>query len=90
MYEKGFLHSKLMVFDDSLTLIGSVNFDSRSFEHNFEVEAFIYDHVVAERAIEIFVEDQRDSQVVSLREWVKRPIRLRFFESLMRLFAPLM
>ncbi|MEA4978370.1 MAG: cardiolipin synthase [Petrimonas sp.] len=90
MYEKGFLHSKLMVFDDSLTLIGSVNFDSRSFEHNFEVEAFIYDHEVAEKAIDIFVEDQRFSQIVSLREWMKRPKRLRFVESLMRLFAPLL
>ncbi|OPZ32236.1 MAG: Major cardiolipin synthase ClsA [Bacteroidetes bacterium ADurb.BinA174] len=89
-YEKGFLHSKLMVFDDSLTLIGSVNFDSRSFEHNFEVEAFIYDYNVAEEAIKIFVEDQRDSQIVSLREWIKRPKNVRFFESLMRLFAPLL
>ena len=90
MYEKGFLHSKLMVFDDSLTLIGSVNFDSRSFEHNFEVEAFIYDHDVAENAMDIIVEDQRFSQVVSLREWMRRPMRLRFIESLMRLFAPLL
>ncbi|MDD4537358.1 MAG: cardiolipin synthase, partial [Petrimonas sp.] len=90
MYEKGFLHSKLMVFDDSLTLIGSVNFDSRSFEHNFEVEAFIYDHDVAEKAMDIIVEDQRFSQVVSLREWMRRPMRLRFIESLMRLFAPLL
>ena len=90
MYEKGFLHSKLMVFDDSLTLIGSVNFDSRSFEHNFEVEAFIYDHDVAEKAIDIIVEDQRYSRVVSLREWMKRPMWHRFIESLMRLFAPLL
>lgn len=90
LYEKGFLHSKLMVFDDSLTLIGSVNFDFRSFEHNFEVESFIYDDEVAEKANAIFIEDQRHSQIVSLRNWVKRPVRVRFFESLMRLFAPLL
>ncbi|MDO5523687.1 MAG: cardiolipin synthase [Bacteroidia bacterium] len=90
LYEKGFLHSKMMVFDDSLTLIGSVNFDSRSFEHNFEVEAFIYDCNVAKKAIDIFVEDQRFSQIISSREWMKRPQVLRFFESLMRLFAPLL
>lgn len=90
LYEKGFLHSKMMIFDDSLTLIGSVNFDSRSFEHNFEVEAFIYDHDLAEKANAIFVDDQRFSQIISLREWMKRPRKLRFIESLMRLFAPLM
>lgn len=90
MYENGFLHSKMMIFDDSLTLIGSINFDFRSFEHNFEVESFIYDTEVAERAIAIFIEDQRDSQIISFRNWSKRSIKVRFFESLMRLFAPLL
>ena len=90
MYQKGFLHSKLMVFDDTLTLIGSVNFDSRSFEHNFEVEAFIYNHDLAKQANEIFVEDQRFSRVISLREWAKRPAKMRLFESFMRLFTPLL
>lgn len=90
MYQKGFLHSKLMVFDDTLTLIGSVNFDSRSFEHNFEVEAFIYNHDLAKQANEIFVEDQRFSRVISLREWAKRPAKKRLFESFMRLFTPLL
>jgi cardiolipin synthase len=88
-YRKGFLHSKMMVFDDSLTLLGSVNFDARSFEHNFEVEAFVYSDSVAERAKDIFVEDQRYSDAISLKEWLKRPLLRRFFESFMRLFAPL-
>ncbi len=90
MYKKGFLHSKLIIFDNSLTLIGSANFDSRSFEQNFEVEAFIYDSKVAEETIGIFSEDQRYSEAVSLKEWSKRPLLRRFLESLMRLFAPLL
>lgn len=89
-YQKGFLHSKLMVFDDCLTLIGSVNFDARSFEHNFEVQSFIYDDKVAAQAKEIFVEDQRCSKQVFYKEWIKRPIMKRFVESLVRLFAPLL
>lgn len=88
-YQKGFLHSKLMVFDDSLTLIGSVNFDSRSFEENFEVEGFIYDHGVAEEAIEIFLEDSKYAKELLLKDWLKRPRDKRFVESFMRLFAPL-
>jgi cardiolipin synthase len=90
LYHKGFLHSKLMIFDDSLTLIGSANFDTRSFEQNFEVEAFIYDAALAAEANTIFVEDQRYAEVVSLREWIKRPMLRRFAESLLRLFAPLL
>ena len=89
-YQKGFLHSKTMTFDRSLTLIGSANFDSRSFEQNFEVEAFIYDEKVTADANEIFVEDQRESEIVALKEWVKRPVTVRFLESIMRLFAPLL
>lgn len=90
LFRKGFLHSKMMVFDDSLTLLGSVNFDTRSFEQNFEVEAFVYDHATAEKAKNIFVQDQRYTRLLSLRAWKKRPITHRFFESLMRLFAPLL
>lgn len=89
MYEKGFLHSKLMVFDHSLTLLGSVNFDFRSFEHNFEVEAFVYSTEVAEETRAVFAEDQRFSEVILLREWMKRPKLHRFMESVIRLFAPL-
>ena len=89
-YYGGFLHSKMMIFDDSLTLIGSVNFDFRSFEHNFEVESFIYDQDLAKIAISVFVEDQRESKIITQRSWAKRPKTVRFFESLMRLFAPLL
>ncbi len=89
-YNDGFLHSKLMTFDNSLTLIGSVNFDFRSFEHNFEVESFIYNKQVATQAVEIFVNDQRGAELISLKTWQKRAVRIRFFESLMRIFAPLL
>lgn len=90
MYQKGFLHSKLMIFDGSLTLVGSANFDSRSFAQNFEVESFIYDRELGAQADNIFVEDQRFSEQISMREWSKRSVPERFIESLMRLFAPLL
>jgi cardiolipin synthase len=79
-----------MVFDGSLTLIGSANFDMRSFEQNFEIEAFMYDTQLAGEAMEIFTEDQRYCDLVSLREWKNRPMAKRFLESLLRLFAPLL
>ncbi len=89
-YQKGFLHSKLMVFDDSLTLLGSTNFDARSFEQNFEVEAFVYDEDTGAIAREIFIEDQRNCEQIALKEWLKRPKTLRFIESLARLLSPLL
>lgn len=89
-YKKGFLHSKLMVIDNTLTIIGSSNFDIRSFEQNLETEAFIYDEKLALQAKNIFIDDQRNAQQVLLKEWLCRPISKRFLESFMRLFTPLL
>ena len=63
-YQKGFLHSKLMVSDDSLSTVGSTNMDFRSFEHNFEINSFIYDTETALLMKEIFLQDQRDSVLI--------------------------
>lgn len=47
LYQKGFLHSKTLVCDDTLMSCGSTNIDFRSFERNFEVNAFVYDKEAA-------------------------------------------
>lgn len=90
LYQKGFLHSKLMVSDDFLTTIGSTNMDFRSFEHNFEANAFIYDEQVAMEAHEIFLTDQRDCKQITLKQWDKRPRRNKVVESFIRLMSPLL
>ena len=89
-YQKGFLHSKLMVSDDLLSTVGSTNMDFRSFEHNFEANAFIYDPETALQMREIFLQDQRDCQLISLKNWEKRPRLRKASESLVRLLAPLL
>lgn len=89
-YKKGFLHSKLMVSDDMLSTVGSTNLDFRSFEHNFEVNAFMYDMETALQMKEIFMLDQRESTQVFLKNWVKRPWPQKALESVVRLLAPLL
>lgn len=89
-YKKGFLHSKLMVSDDLLSTVGSANIDFRSFEHNFEVNAFMYDMETALHMKEIFLQDQRESTRILLKNWVKRPWRQKALESVVRLLAPLL
>jgi len=46
-YDKGFMHQKVMLIDDSAAVIGTVNFDNRSFRLNFEVSAVIADRSFA-------------------------------------------
>lgn len=89
-YQKGFLHSKLMVSDDMLSTVGSTNLDFRSFEHNFEVNAFMYDMETALQMKEIFMLDQRESTQVFLKNWVKRPWSQKASESVVRLLSPLL
>jgi cardiolipin synthase len=89
-YQRGFLHSKLMVSDDEVSTIGSTNVDFRSFEHNFEVNAFMYDHTSALMLKELFLSDQKDAELLSLKSWRMRPWYQKVVESVIRLFAPLL
>jgi cardiolipin synthase len=89
-YESGFLHAKVIIVDDAVTCVGSANMDFRSFEHNFEVNAYIYAEAFARRMRRIFEDDQTHSSFVSPSVWLRRPRRERFFESFCRLFSPLM
>lgn len=89
-FTAGFIHSKLMVIDDSLTITGSANMDVRSFEHNFEIDAFIYNDETALKAKEIFLDDLLSCDMIDLDTWNKRPRHKRFAESVLRLFTPLL
>ncbi|MEG1838867.1 MAG: cardiolipin synthase [Bacteroidaceae bacterium] len=89
-YQTGFLHSKLMVSDDMLSTVGSTNMDFRSFEHNFEVNAFMYDKQTALRMKEIFFRDQKECVQVMMKHWESRSLRRKALESIVRILAPLL
>lgn len=89
-YKPGFLHSKLLIIDDMLSVIGSANMDFRSFEHNFEINAFVYDREFASRMAAIFEDDLTHCHTVTPGEWFTRPRTRRVAESLMRVFSPLL
>lgn len=89
-YTPGFLHSKLLIIDDCLTMVGSANMDFRSFEHNFEINAFIYDRDFNARISEIYEHDATHCRAVIASQWFRRPRSRRLAESCMRLFSPLL
>ncbi len=91
LYESGFLHSKILVCDDSLATCGSTNVDSRSFENNFESNAFFYDETVARRFRRIFLEDLGRSVPLSEKPGRMNPgFFPRLWESLTRILSPLL
>lgn len=91
LYQEGFNHSKLLVTDDCLCTCGSTNVDFRSFENNFEANAFFYDRSMAMRIKDIFIADQHSCLLVDdVSFFVKRPFFKRLFESVVRLLSPLL
>lgn len=91
LFKGGFLHSKLMVCDDSICTCGSTNVDFRSFENNFEANAFFYGEQTALRMKQVFLADEeRSVQLASLSDRMKPKFMVRLFESLVRMLAPLM
>lgn len=86
----GFLHSKMIVIDESVTSIGTANLDERSFSWNFEVNAFIYDKEFSKEAMIIAKNDIEKSRLLTFEDYKKRPIKDKFLENLFRLFSPLM
>ena len=90
LYSAGFLHSKAIVCDDNVSSVGSVNLDFRSFYHNFEISAFVYDKTVAHQLKENFLNDIKTSHQLTESEYRKRPLKQKCLESLARLFSPLL
>ena len=91
LYETGFMHSKLMIVDDSLSTCGSTNVDFRSFENNFELNVFIYDEGTALRLKKIFHDDLSHSiPLTSIPSWNRPHFFKRLWESFARLLSPLL
>ncbi|HNX90121.1 MAG TPA: phospholipase D-like domain-containing protein, partial [Paludibacteraceae bacterium] len=90
IYKKGFLHSKAIVLDDFVSIIGSTNMDDRSFDQNFEANAFIYDTKTALQLKELFMNDLNKCEELTYDAWNNRKRRQKLKESFARLFSPLM
>lgn len=90
LYKRGFLHSKLMVSDDEISTVGSTNMDFRSFEHNFEANAFFYDTKTALALKRIFYNDMKSCMHLTAKMWRCRAVKNKISESVIRLLSPLL
>ncbi len=91
LYKEGFMHSKILVCDDSISTCGSTNVDARSFENNFESNAFFYDEAMARRFKTIFLEDlSRSVPLSEIQERMRPGVFPHLWESFTRLLSPLL
>ncbi len=73
-YQPAMMHAKVLVVDGQWSVLGSTNFDSRSFGLNDEVNVAILDPALAARLQADFAEDLAASRAVTLSEWRRRPL----------------
>ncbi len=89
-YTPGFVHSKLMVCDDKVATVGTVNMDFRSFYLHFECGAYFCggDTVLAVR--DDINESLAVSEQITYDKWKHRSPAAKFWEIWLKLFEPLM
>ncbi len=88
-YTDGFLHSKAIVIDDFISIIGSCNMDERSFYQNFEANSFIYEKQTALELKKLFLQDQKQCVRLNAEKWNNRSRWQKLKESVARLASPL-
>jgi cardiolipin synthase len=71
------MHCKIVIVDSSVTSIGSINFDPRSFALNAEFGIVALDRALAEQIEDAFVEDLRSSRRVTGEDLRRLPIHER-------------
>ena len=87
-YDKNaFLHAKTIVIDDEICSIGTANMDTRSFELNFEVNAFIYSETISKQQKGEFEKDIFKCEELTLEKYKNRSRGVKIKESLSRLFS---
>jgi cardiolipin synthase len=79
-----FDHSKLMTIDDSWSLIGSANWDTRSFRLNFELNVELHDAEFARRIAQAMKTERR----LTMADIDADPLPIRLRNSAARLLQP--
>ena len=81
-YEAAMIHAKILIVDGLWSVVGSTNFDNRSFGINDEVNLAVRDEHLAGELNRQFVADLRDARAITLDEWNHRPVTERAPEML--------
>ncbi len=89
-YTKGFMHQKTMLIDDDTAVVGTANFDNRSFRLNFEITAFINDKDFAREIEKMFLEDFSNSILMPANALEEKPSWFKLLVRLARLTSPLL
>jgi cardiolipin synthase len=82
------LHQKTVLNDDQAALVGTANFDNRSFRLNFKITAIVVDRGFASEVEAMFEHDFSRSRLMALGEYDAKPWWFRVAVRVSRSAAP--
>lgn len=88
-FQAGFLHQKVMIVDDMISVIGSANLDNRSLRLNFEAIAVVSDPAFNREVALMLQNDFANSEPTDARVLKNKPFWFRFGVRLSRMLAPI-
>ena len=90
LFKDGLLHTKTVIVDRHLVLIGSVNLDMRSIWLNFEATLIVDDEDFSAEVLSQIEQYRERSDHLTIDQWQKRPRYQRLLENLIQLASPLL
>ena len=89
-YKPGFVHAKSFTSDDCKGVVGTINLDYRSLYLHFENGVWFYKNKVVGDIQEDYRETLNYCDPINIEFCRNRNILVRGFQSILRLFAPLL
>ncbi|SCH01906.1 Cardiolipin synthase [uncultured Ruminococcus sp.] len=89
-YTPGFIHAKTIVSDDTYAIVGTTNFDFRSFYLHFECGVFLFRASTVLDVRNDFLQTQQLSEEITENDCEKVKLPVRILRALLRVFSPLM
>ena len=89
-YTPGFMHAKMFVSDDEVSIVGTTNMDYRSFYLHFECGVIFFRSSVAAKVRNDMMRTLDLCTEITLAEQEQQPFTVRFFSNVLKLFSPLM
>jgi len=90
LFHGGLLHTKAMLMDDQLALVGSVNLDIRSLQLNFELTVALTTPEGCSEVAALLASYQANSERLMRERWEQRSRAARALERLMYFMSPLL
>lgn len=89
-YHDGLLHTKAMLIDSDIAMVGTVNMDMRSFYLNLELSLIVLDESVVKQLDSVRRTYLKRSTPLTLSDWRKRGSVRQLIENVARLASPIL